>query len=167
MSRKGLSPSGTTRWRPSSLIDRTNRSAEAWRFGLFGGSRIGPTSPLARISPKTRVRHRPDHIVVGEVRGGEAADLLQALKHQTRRITHHRPCEQRRERPVLLGELRDAERGPLPWAVTCRGVVDGIAIVIHMTRHEGRRFVEEATFVNGCDAGTNTWDMQRLDRVTV
>ena len=27
----------------------------ALRFGLFGGSRIGPPSPLVRISPKTRV----------------------------------------------------------------------------------------------------------------
>ena len=34
--------------------------------------------------------------------------------------------------------------GELPWEVTCRGVVDGIALVIHMTRREGRRFVEEA-----------------------
>ena len=33
--------------------------------------------------------------------------------------------------------------GELPWEVTCRGVVDGIALVIHMTRREGRRFVEE------------------------
>ena len=24
--------------------------------------------------------------------------------------------------------------GDLPWEVTCRGVVDGIAMVIHMTR---------------------------------
>ena len=37
--------------------------------------------------------------------------------------------------------------GELPWEVTCRGVVDGIAMVIHMTRHEGRRFAEEAVFV--------------------
>ena len=29
--------------------------------------------------------------------------------------------------------------GELPWEVTCRGVVDGIAMVIHMTRREGRR----------------------------
>ena len=27
--------------------------------------------------------------------------------------------------------------GDLPWDVTCRGVVDGIAMVIHMTRREG------------------------------
>ena len=51
--------------------------------------------------------------------------------------------------------------------MTCRGVVDGIAMVIHMTRREGRRFVEEAAVVNGYDAGTNTWDIHRLDRVTV
>ena len=40
-------------------------------------------------------------------------------------------------------------------------------MVIHMTRREGRRVVEEAAFLQGYDAGTNTWDMQRLDRVTV
>ncbi len=57
--------------------------------------------------------------------------------------------------------------GDLPWDVTCRGVVDGIAMVIHMTRREGRRFVEEAGVVHGYDAGTNTWDIHRLDRVPV
>ena len=57
--------------------------------------------------------------------------------------------------------------GDLPWDVTCRGVVDGIAMVIHNDAPRGRRFVEEAAGVNGYDAGTNTWDVQRLDRVTV
>ena len=53
--------------------------------------------------------------------------------------------------------------GDLPWDVTCRGVVDGIAMVIHMTRADGRRFVEEAAYVNGYDVGRNTWDVQRID----
>ncbi len=55
--------------------------------------------------------------------------------------------------------------GDLPWDVTCRGVVDGIAMVIHMTRADGRRFVEEAAVVNGYDAGKNQWDIQRFERM--
>ena len=57
--------------------------------------------------------------------------------------------------------------GDLPWDVTCRGVVDGIAMVIHMTRTDGRRFVEEAAVVRGYDAGTNQWHIERLARETV
>ena len=50
--------------------------------------------------------------------------------------------------------------GELPWEVTCRGVVGGIAMVIHMTRQEGRRFVEEAAFVEGYEAAENRWFTQ-------
>ena len=39
-------------------------------------------------------------------------------------------------------------------------VVDGIAMVIHMTRREGQRFVEEADFVQGYEAGENRWVIQ-------
>ena len=35
-------------------------------------------------------------------------------------------------------------------------------MVIHMTRHEGRRFVEEALLVKGYEARTNQWDIQRI-----
>ena len=44
-----------TRVRHSSLIDRTNRSAYALRLGLLGGSRMGWTPPLIRMSSTTRV----------------------------------------------------------------------------------------------------------------
>ena len=40
--------------------------------------------------------------------------------------------------------------------------MDGIAMVIHMTRREGRRVVEEAVFVEGYEAKENQWDIQRL-----
>ena len=49
--------------------------------------------------------------------------------------------------------------GDLPWDVTCRSVVDGIQMVLHMTRRDGRRFVEEALFVEGYDAAENRWDV--------
>ena len=36
-------------------------------------------------------------------------------------------------------------------------------MVIHMTRCEGRRFVEEAVFVEGYEAKENQWKIRRLE----
>ena len=108
------------------------------------------------------LRHRPDHIVVGEVRGGEAADLLQALNtgHGGSLTTVHANNAESALSRIASCAMQGG--GSLPWEVTCRGVVDGIAMVIHMTRHEGRRFAEEAVFVKGYEARTNQWDIQQL-----
>ena len=103
------------------------------------------------------LRHRPDHIVVGEVRGGEAADLLQALNtgHGGSLTTVH--ANNAESALSRLASCAMQGGGEMPWEVTCRGVVDGIAMVIHMTRREGRRFVEEALRVQGYDAPRNRW----------
>ena len=110
------------------------------------------------------LRHRPDHIVVGEVRGGEAADLLQALNtgHGGSLTTVH--ANNAESALSRLASCVMQGGGDLPWDVTCRGVVDGIAMVIHMTRADGRRFVEEAAYVKGYDAWRNAWEIERLDR---
>ena len=106
------------------------------------------------------LRHRPDHIVVGEVRGGEAADLLQALNtgHGGSLTTVHANNAESALSRIASCAMQGG--GELPWEVTCRGVVDGIALVIHMTRREGRRFVEEALFVKGYEAAENRWVTQ-------
>ena len=106
------------------------------------------------------LRHRPDHIVVGEVRGGEAADLLQALNtgHGGSLTTVHANNAESALSRIASCAMQGG--GELPWEVTCRGVVDGIALVIHMTRREGRRFVEEALFVKGYEAAENRWVIQ-------
>ena len=113
------------------------------------------------------LRHRPDHIVVGEVRGGEAADLLQALNtgHGGSLTTVHANNAESALSRIASCAMQGG--GELPWEVTCRGVVDGIAMVIHMTRREGRRFVEEAAFVKGYEAKENRWDIERLERVSL
>ena len=103
------------------------------------------------------LRHRPDHIVVGEVRGGEAADLLQALNtgHGGSLTTVH--ANNAHSALSRLASCAMQAGGALPWEVTCRGVVDGIAMVIHMTRRRGRRFVEEALEVRGYEGTANRW----------
>ena len=144
-------------------------SRTRWSFASSG--RIASASRLAvcrkgavtiRDLVRHALRHRPDHIVVGEVRGGEAADLLQALNtgHGGSLTTVHANNAESALSRIASCAMQGG--GELPWEVTCRGVVDGIAMVIHMTRHEGRRFVEEAVFVKGYEARDNQWDIQRI-----
>ena len=132
-------------------IDRTN----CLRFEA--GAAVSEAPVSIRDLVRHALRHRPDHIVVGEVRGGEAADLLQALNtgHGGSLTTVH--ANNARSALSRLASCAMQAGGALPWEVTCRGVVDGISLVVHMTRHRGRRFVEEALRVEGYDAAANRW----------
>ena len=124
----------------------------------FEAGSVGSEAPVSiRDLVRHALRHRPDHIVVGEVRGGEAADLLQALNtgHGGSLTTVH--ANNARSALSRLASCAMQAGGALPWEVTCRGVVDGISLVVHMTRRGGRRFVEEALRVEGYDAAANRW----------
>ena len=127
-------------------IERTN----CLRFEAGGAG--GEAAVSIRDLVRHALRHRPDHIVVGEVRGGEAADLLQALNtgHGGSLTTVH--ANNARSALSRLASCAMQAGGALPWEVTCRGVVDGISLVLHMTRRGGRRYVEEAVRVRGYDA---------------
>ena len=132
-------------------IDRTNCLR-------FEAGTVGSEAPVSiRDLVRHALRHRPDHIVVGEVRGGEAADLLQALNtgHGGSLTTVH--ANNASSALSRLASCAMQAGGALPWEVTCRGVVDGISLVVHMTRRGGRRFVEEAIGVRGYDAAANRW----------
>ena len=132
-------------------IDRAN----CVRFEA--GSTLSETPVEIRDLVRHALRHRPDHIVVGEVRGGEAADLLQALNtgHGGSLTTVH--ANNARSALSRLASCAMQAEGALPWEVTCRGVVDGISLVVHVTRQGGRRFVEEAVEVGCYDAPTGHW----------
>ena len=94
------------------------------------------------------------------VRFEAPADLLQALNtgHGGSLTTVHANNAESALSRIASCAMQGG--GELPWEVTCRGVVAGIALVIHMTRREGRRFVEEALFVKGYEAAENRWVIQ-------
>ena len=93
-------------------IDRKN----CVRFEARG---IDGESVTIRDLVKHALRHRPDHIVVGEVRGGEAADLLQALNTGHGGSPDHDPRQQRRVGPVAPRDVCHARR-------------DGLAVGSHL-----------------------------------
>ncbi len=131
------------------------RRANCVRFEARG---LGARGVTVRDLVRHALRHRPDHIVVGEVRGAEAADLLQALNtgHGGSLATVHANHAEAALSRLATCAMQASDA--LPWAVVCRGVVDGIEAVIHQTRTpEGVRRVEQMVRVRDYDAAENRW----------
>ena len=102
---------------------------------------------------KTALRMRPDRIVVGEVRGGEALDMLQAMNtgHDGSLSTGHANAAEdmlgRLETMVLMGM-------DLPLAAVKKQIASGIDILVHLGRLRDKtrkvlQIVEIAGFNNG------------------
>jgi pilus assembly protein CpaF len=96
-----------------------------------------------RALVRNALRMRPDRIVVGEVRGGEALDLLQALNtgHEGSLSTVHanspRDALARLETLALMADVG------LPHAVVADRVARAIELVVHQARRpDGARVVE-------------------------
>ena len=122
----------------------------------FEARELGKSATTIRDLVKHSLRHRPDHIVVGEIRGAEAADLLQALNtgHGGSLTTIHANTA-----TSALDRLASCamQAHDLPWDAICRNIVNGISLVLHMSRIEGRRAVEEARYLTGWHSDDNTW----------
>ncbi len=125
------------------------RRANCLRFEARG---LAGRNVTIRGLVRHALRHRPDHIVVGEVREAEAADLLQALNtgHGGSLATVHANNAEAELSRLATCAMQASDA--LPWAVVCRGVLDGIEAVIHQTRTaEGVRCVDQ-----WCACGTTT-----------
>ena len=116
-----------------------------------------PPLPAVTIADLVRatLRHRPDRILVGEVRGAEAFDLLQMLNtgHAGSLSTiHANSAEQALTR--LAHCVLTANVG-LPHPSIREAIADAIHLVVHVARIHGHRRVTEMIGVSGYDRTTD------------
>ncbi len=106
---------------------------------------------------RNALRMRPDRIIVGEVRGGEALDMLQAMNtgHEGSLTTVHantpRDCLSRIETMVLMAGVE------LPLAAIRSQIASAIDIIVQQARLlDGSRRIVRITEVVGMESGTVT-----------
>ena len=114
---------------------------------------------------RNALRMRPDRIVVGEVRGSETIDMLQAMNtgHEGSLSTVHanspRDALRRLETMVLLGGTE------LPLRAIREQVSSAIDVIVHLSRDaRGRRFISDVAEVGGMEGDlVSTADLYSRD----
>jgi pilus assembly protein CpaF len=103
---------------------------------------------------RNALRMRPDRIIVGEVRGGEAIDMLQAMNtgHEGSMSTAHantsRDVLSRLETMALMSDLE------LPVSHVREQIASALDLIVHTARAaDGRRAVTAVTSVVGIRGG--------------
>jgi pilus assembly protein CpaF len=117
---------------------------------------------------RNALRMRPDRIIVGECRGGEALDMLQAMNtgHEGSLTTVHantaRDALARLEVMVLMAGLE------LPLAIVREQIASAVDIVVHQARAaDGVRRIQSILEVTGVEAGRlQTQEIFRFERAT-
>jgi pilus assembly protein CpaF len=107
---------------------------------------------------KAALRHRPDRIVLGEIRGGEAFDLLQLLNtgHSGTLSTIHANSAQQALARFTSCVLQSGV--DLPYRAIKTNIADSLNVVVHVERRPGRRYVSEVLLINRYDPDADLFD---------
>lgn len=103
---------------------------------------------------KNALRMRPDRIVVGEVRGAEATDMIAAMNtgHEGSLTTLH--ANNPRDALARLETLMLAAQSGLPHAAIREQIASAIHLIVHQVRlQSGQRVVHAVAEVCGVESG--------------
>ncbi|HMJ22083.1 MAG TPA: CpaF/VirB11 family protein, partial [Terriglobales bacterium] len=108
---------------------------------------------------KASLRHRPDRILLGEIRGAEAFDLLQLLNtgHSGTISTVHASSAAQAISRFTSCVLQSGIE--LPYRAIRSNIADSLDILVHLDRRPGRRFVAEILEISGYDADLDRYDL--------
>jgi len=127
----------------------------------FEARREHPGLPAVTIRHLVRasLRHRPDRIILGEVRGGEAFDLLQALNtgHSGSLSTIHANSAQQAIARLTSCVLQAGVE--LPYPAIRANVADAVQLLLHLERRNGKRFAAELMRIDRYDASQDRYEL--------
>jgi len=128
----------------------------------FEARRAQPDAPAVTVRDllKATLRHRPDRIIVGEVRGGEAFDLLQTLNtgHSGSLSTIHANSADQALARFASCVLQSGVE--LPYQAIRRLISESIDLVLHVERRRGIRSVTQIVCVTGYDPARDVYDLE-------
>lgn len=125
-----------------------------------------PQNGLPRVAIrdllKAALRHRPDHILLGEIRGGEAFDLLQLLNtgHSGTLSTIHANSAKQALARLTSCVLESGVE--LPYRAIKSNIADSLQVVIQIERRPGRRYVSEVVEIRGYDPDADLFDCSAI-----
>jgi len=111
---------------------------------------------------KATLRHRPDRIILGEIRGGEAFDLLQLLNtgHSgTLSTVHANSAAQGISRFTTCVLLSGVE---IPYRAIKTNIADSLNVVVEIERRPGKRFVSEVLEIREYDLSTDQYRFESV-----
>jgi energy-coupling factor transporter ATP-binding protein EcfA2 len=111
---------------------------------------------------KAALRHRPDRLILGEIRGGEAFDLLQLLNtgHSGSLSTVHATSAKQALARFTSCVLQSGV--DLPYLAVKTNVGDSVNVVVHLERRPGRRFVSEVAEIHGYDPNRDDYNYSSI-----
>lgn len=130
----------------------------------FEARRQQPGLPAVTIRDLVRasLRHRPDRILLGEVRGGEAFDLLQALNtgHSGSLSTIHANSAQQAIARLTSCVLQAGVE--LPYTAIRSNIADAVQLLLHLERRQGRRQAAELLKIGRYDPAQDQYTLTSL-----
>jgi len=111
---------------------------------------------------KASLRHRPDRILLGEIRGSEAFDLLQFLNtgHAGTLSTIHASSAKQGLARFTSCVLQSGVE--LPYRAIKTNIGDSLNVVVHIERRPGRRFISEVLEINSYDPDSDLFDFRSI-----
>jgi pilus assembly protein CpaF len=111
---------------------------------------------------KAALRHRPDRIILGEIRGGEAFDLLQLLNtgHSGSLSTLHATSAKQGLARFTSCVLQSGVH--LPYRAIKTNIGDSVNMVVQIERRPGKRFVSEVLEIHRYDPDADEYDFSAL-----